>query len=201
MEINNIYYILGKSCSGKDTVYKELIKRYKFNELKKYTTRPKRSGETSGREYCFVDYSTYIKMKNAGIIIESRKYNTVEGQWIYYTTSENIDLGRKSYIGIGTIESYCNIKKYYNNEHVIPIYIWADDEIRLLRAIKREREQLKPNYIEMCRRFISDSNDFSNENLKIYDINNRFCNNGNIDETCNNIMKFIGNIINKRKTE
>ena len=48
--MGRIYYMMGKSASGKDTLYKLLLNR--MPELKKvviHTTRPKREGE---RERC-----------------------------------------------------------------------------------------------------------------------------------------------------
>ena len=53
--MGRIYCIMGKSASGKDTVYKELLRR--FPELKTYvmySTRPKREGEQDGVTYHFV---------------------------------------------------------------------------------------------------------------------------------------------------
>ena len=37
---------------------------------------------------------------------------------------------------------------------------------RLIRAIDREKQQKEPKYEEMCRRFLADASDFSEENLK-----------------------------------
>ena len=50
---------------------------------------------------------------------------------------------------------------------MLPIYIEVDDGIRLQRAIKREQKQEVPHYEEMCRRFLADSVDFSEEILKM----------------------------------
>ena len=50
--MGKIFYVMGKSASGKDTIYKEL--RERIPELKTvvlYTTRPIRAGETNGVEY------------------------------------------------------------------------------------------------------------------------------------------------------
>lgn len=41
-----------------------------------------------------------------------------------------------------------------------------DDGVRLERALRRERQQKKPNYAELCRRFLADEADFSRENLQ-----------------------------------
>ena len=44
--MGKIFYIMGKSASGKDTIYKELIEKMpKFHSIVPYTTRPMREGE------------------------------------------------------------------------------------------------------------------------------------------------------------
>lgn len=88
--------------------------------------------------------------------------------WKYFTVNDGqIQLGGKNrYIVIGTLEAYDGFCKYYGKEHLLPIYIEVEDKIRLLRAIHREEEQEKPKYAELCRRFLADEQDFSEENLK-----------------------------------
>ena len=52
--MGRIYYLLGKSATGKDTLYKEILKRRpKLRTVTMYTTRPIREGETDGVEYFF----------------------------------------------------------------------------------------------------------------------------------------------------
>ena len=54
--MGKIFYIMGKSSSGKDTIYSRLLQDEAM-QLKKiilYTTRPMREGEQDGREYHFV---------------------------------------------------------------------------------------------------------------------------------------------------
>ena len=52
-----IFVIIGKSSTGKDTIYKKLLndKRVKLQGITTYTTRPIRSGEKDGVEYYFKD--------------------------------------------------------------------------------------------------------------------------------------------------
>ena len=58
-----------------------------------------------------------------------------------------------------------NIKKYLGADNVVPIYIDVEDGIRLERNIKRERNESRPDYAEVCRRFLADREDFSAERL------------------------------------
>ena len=79
---------------------------------------------------------------------------------------DDTDLNSRDYLAIGTLVSYEKLKNWYGKERVVPIYIQTEDSIRLERAIRRERKQEKPNYEEVCRRFLADSRDFSEENLE-----------------------------------
>ena len=53
--MGKIYYVMGKSASGKDTIYKRLVKELpELGTVRMYTTRPIRDGETNGVEYIFL---------------------------------------------------------------------------------------------------------------------------------------------------
>ena len=69
-----IAFIMGKSASGKDKIYKNLIEdeSLKLNTVILYTTRPMRAGETDGVEYFFVNDETAVKMQESGRIVELR---------------------------------------------------------------------------------------------------------------------------------
>lgn len=194
--MNRIFYIMGKSSSGKDTVYKNLLSQFGFTPLTLYTTRPVRENEQNGREYFFVDRAYFDKMKSDGKIIEERIYNTVYGEWIYFTGADSVDLDKGNFLGIGTLESYLKLRDYFGNDAVIPIYIEVDDDIRLIRAIERERIEEKPKYTELCRRFIADSEDFSEEKLLAASINKRFSNNTELEHCIDEIKTHINSIIN-----
>jgi len=177
--LGKIIYIMGKSSSGKDTLFKELLKNNKFDfkTIVPYTTRPIREGETEGVEYHFVDEDGFSKLNEQGKIIEVRSYNTVHGIWRYFTADDGQINGESNFIAIGTLESYEKIKAYYGEEMLIPVLVELDDGVRLVRALERERNQAKPKYEEMCRRFLADSEDFSEAKIAAAGINIRFVNN------------------------
>ena len=178
--MGKIFCIMGKSSSGKDTIFKEIIKDNSLN-LKKiigYTTRPKRAEENNGVEYNFITDEKLAEFINDNKVIELRKYNTINGVWCYGTMDDGqIELKNNSYIVISTLESYNSFKNYFGKDKVIPLYIYVDDGIRLERALKREKNEKSPNYKELCRRFIADSEDFSLENLRISGVEKFYCNN------------------------
>lgn len=191
--MGRIYCLMGKSSTGKDTIYKELLKDEGLS-LKKiipYTTRPIRDGEAHGVEYFFCDEERETELERQGKVIELRAYHTVMGIWKYFTVDDGqIDLKKQDYLVIGTLESYTKIRNYFGKENVIPIYIEVEDGERLSRALSREREQKQPKYEELCRRFLADAKDFSEENLKAAGIDRRFYNN-DLTETKNEISTFI----------
>ena len=177
--MGKIFYIMGKSASGKDTIYKKILED--MPELKTvviYTTRPIRDGEKEGVEYYFTDERKLKEFQKAGKVIESRTYQTVYGPWIYCTVDDGqFELDRYDYLMIGTLESYGNIRRYFGGETVVPGYVFVDDGIRLSRALEREKAQTSPKYAEMCRRFLADEEDFKEENLEKYGIDQKFENN------------------------
>jgi guanylate kinase len=190
-----IAFIMGKSASGKDKIYKALRGDEELNlkTITMYTTRPMRSGETDGLEYFFVDERKAEELENAGKIIEMRCYDTVYGEWKYFTVDDGqVDLKSGArYIVIGTLEAYSAFCRYYGNEHIMPIYIEVDDGIRLERALKRERKQETPRYEEMCRRFLADAKDFSEENIEKCRVTRRFINNTELQECIDEVKVAI----------
>ena len=197
--MNEIVFIMGKSASGKDMIYRELSedKALGLNKITMYTTRPLRSGEAEGREYHFVDDGTAKRLENENKIIEIRCYDTVFGVWKYFTADDGqIDLtSGKRYIVIGTLEAYDKFCEYYGNEHIMPIYIEVDDGVRLIRAVKREMEQENPHYEELCRRFLADAKDFSEENIRKSGITRRFANNGEFDDCVDEIRQALKELV------
>jgi len=197
MNMGKIFYIMGKSASGKDSIYKYLLEQplLKLKHMILYTTRPIRSGETDGKEYFFADDNKFRELKNQGKIIESRTYSTVHGVWTYFTAAdEQLNLNEHNYLGIGTLESFQCLKKYYGGEKVCPVYIEVEDAQRLRRAIKREEKQHAPAYEEVCRRFLADSEDFSEANINAAGIDRRFLNHDR--DTClAEIEKYIKDML------
>ncbi len=106
------------------------------------------------------------EFQEKGCVIEARAYHTVHGIWNYFTADDGqVNLDASDYLGIGTLESYVKMREYYGEEALCPIYIEVEDGERLARALNRERSQKTPRYEEMCRRFLADQEDFSEEKI------------------------------------
>lgn len=190
--MGKIFYVMGKSSSGKDTIYKELQKRHKdLRTVVPYTTRPIREGESEGVEYFFVDEAGLARMREKNQIIEERSYNTKCGIWTYFTADDGqIDLERHDYLMIGTLVSYSALKEYFGEEKIVPVYIQVEDGERLLRAVAREQKEAEPKYAELCRRFLADEEDFSEERLQRAGVEVRF-ENIDLEKCLKEIEKFI----------
>lgn len=175
--MGKLFCIMGKSASGKDSLFKQLMEdeSLSLHEIVTYTTRPIRAKEVDGREYHFVSASRFMEMEAAGKVIERRTYQTVMGPWHYFTADDGqIDLSKGSFLQIGTLEAYLKLRDYFGTDQVVPLYIEVEDGDRLERAIRRERKQASPNFAEVCRRFLADAEDFSEEKLQAAGINVRF---------------------------
>ena len=195
----DIFVIMGKSSSGKDTIFSRLVGQADcgLKTVTMYTTRPLRSGEAEGREYHFVDDDTAKRLENENKIIEIRCYDTVFGVWKYFTLDDGqIDMDSKeTYIIIGTLEAYDKIRNYYGKDRVHPIYIEVDAKTRIHRALAREDSQKNPKYAEMCRRFLADEDDFSDAKIAALDIDIKF-NNDDLDRCIDKIRAYIADVIN-----
>jgi len=191
--MGRIYYIMGKSATGKDTIYKEILKQYPdLKTIVMYTTRPIREGETDGVEYHFRTIPEMEELRKSGKMIELRMYQTVVGPWYYFTMDDGqFDLeGDTNYLMIGTLESYEKMLQYFGKSVIRPIYIEVPDGVRLQRAVARESAQKKPNYKETCRRYLADEDDFAEENLHRLGIDKRYLN-LDLDECLKAVLEDI----------
>ena len=161
--MNRIFCIVGKSCSGKDTLYARILERYpELVPVILHTTRPIRPGEADGQTYHFVTEEQLRQYESRGQVIEKREYHTTQGLWIYFTLRFQLDADR---LLITTLEGARALMDCYGPEHVRTVYLHVDDRTRLLRYIDRESRQAQPDYSEVCRRFLADQEDFSPERL------------------------------------
>ncbi|OUP62470.1 guanylate kinase [Drancourtella sp. An177] len=192
--MGKIFYLMGKSSSGKDTIFQEIKKKMPMlRTVTLYTTRPMREGEKEGREYFFTDEETLRMFLESDKVIELREYQTIHGIWKYFTADDGqICLDDSNYLMIGTLDSYGKMRAYFGEEKIMPVYVEVEDGERLMRALQRERMQEEPKYAEMCRRFLADTEDFSEEKIRKYLISARF-ENTCLDRCLEEIMLYIRN--------
>ena len=196
--------LCGKSSSGKDTIYKNLLGQQDLTlkRIVPYTTRPMRSKEAEGQQYHFTDEDGLNKLENEGRVIEKRSYDTVHGIWHYFTVNDGFFDDESDHLMIATPEAVKKIRAYMKDNDLegrsslYPVYISVDDGIRLQRALNRELKQETPKYEEMCRRFLADAADFSKEKLDEAGMNVSFEN----EDLAKCIEEIRNYIISKRQT-
>lgn len=177
--MGKIVYLMGKSSTGKDTIFKRLQEAgtMRYETIVPYTTRPIRDGERNGVEYFFTDEEGFQALKIAGKVIEDREYHTFYGLWRYFTVDDGqIQPAEKNYIIIGTLEGYSKLKTHFGEDKMLPVMIELDDGVRLQRALDREKKPENRKFEEMCRRFLADSEDFAEDKIQAAGITRRFYN-------------------------
>lgn len=177
--MGRIICLMGKSAAGKDTIYRELAgdRELGLQKIIPYTTRPVREGERNGVEYFFTGEADFWILKEQGRVIEDRAYHTRHGLWRYFTVNDSqFQDESRNYILIGTLEAYGKLQEYFGRDRLVPVMVELEDGIRLQRALDREKGQEHPRYEEMCRRFLADSEDFSEDRIREAGIGRRFQN-------------------------
>lgn len=191
--MGKLFVFMGKSASGKDTLYRLVMEKYRnLHPVIPYTTRPIRAGETEGAEYHFVTEEEMQEMQRRNQIVEYRCYQTVKGPWYYFTAEDGqIDFEKGDFALISTLEGYEQIRNFYGEERVVPLYIEVEDMLRIERSLAREKQQENPCVAEVCRRFLADEEDFSEENLQRLGITDRITN-ISLEQALNQISTYIG---------
>lgn len=176
--MGKIIILMGKSCAGKDTIYKRLLadETLGLKKIVPYTTRPIREGEREGIEYFYTDEEGFQRLRKQGKVIEDRAYHTCHGLWRYFTVCDGQIGDDRDCLMIGTLEAYEKLQIYFGGDRLIPVMIELEDGLRLQRALSRELAQERPKYGEMCRRFLADSEDFSEDRIEAAGISRRFVN-------------------------
>ena len=150
--------LVGKSCSGKDTVAKELIKMG-YHKIVTCTTRPPRPNEIDGVDYHFLNKTTFLTRLNCGNFAEYRVYDTIAGAWYYGSLLE--DYKKSHSVIILTPDA---LDKVINkiDENVTIIYLKVSNKI--IKERMRDRDIDKK---ESKRRYKADKKDFRGVEKKV----------------------------------
>ena len=158
--MGRIICLLGKSGTGKDTLFRLALSTGELRPLIPYTTRPRRLEEVDGLNYHFVTAAEMERMEAAGQIIERRTYQTTQGPWHYFTAAAAL-APDSDYILITTPAALPAIVACFGTKRVVAVLLEAGDQVRLERSIRREAGQPRPDFAEVCRRYLSDEADFA----------------------------------------
>lgn len=131
--MNKVICIIGRTCSGKDTIAKYLQKEYGVEPVVSYTTRKIRPSEKNGREHYFVTPEEFKDILETKEIIAYTKFNDTE----YCATLDSLDTsGIKSYIidpnGVKFLKD-----NFSDRIDIITIFIDTSNKNIITRALKR----------------------------------------------------------------
>ena len=179
--------IIGKSCSGKDTIVKKLISLHNFNRIITYSSRPKRKGEKDGVDYHFITKEDFKQKVDESFFAEWKSYVTVEGIWYYGTALEDLENAEDNSVIILTPDGFREVKDKLSNR-VSSIYIYANNS-----TIKKRLATRGDNPEEAKRRLEHDNEDFKGIENEVDRI--VYNNDGmSIDDVVNKILEVKKNL-------
>ena len=176
--------ILGKTCSGKDTVVNKLVNQHDYKKIITCTTRPMRKGEKQDITYHFLSEEDFKQKINEGYFAEYKTYETEFGKWYYGTALEDLENADDNSVIILTPDGYSDVVSKLLKKPT-SIYIYANNSTIKKRLIMRGDDRN-----EAQRRLEHDILDFKgveNEVDKI--VYNNF--DANIDDVVNKILEFV----------
>lgn len=157
--------ITGGTCTGKDTLVRELLKTGKFTRLLSHTTRPMREGEQEGKDYFFHNTD-----KDITTPLCYKEYTVASGdKWKYWFEEADVLTcieSEKWYVCIADSNGALIMKELISES--------VDDTLKgaivmvksspmkvLERYYNREKKNASPNYEEVIRRILADDKDYS----------------------------------------
>lgn len=154
--------LTGGSGSGKDFLLRGLLKKG-LRYQPKFTTRPKRTPETDGVEYKFIDNDTFESLNKENKIKVYQKFSINDNIWYYGITKENFDNNQAFIMTPFEISQLTE----EDLENCFLVYLDIDIQIRRKRISGRN-----DNNDSVDRRLKADEIDFKDYNrydLKITD--------------------------------
>lgn len=133
--------IIGKTCSGKDTIINELVQKYHYNKIFTYTTRPKREGENS--TYKFISNEEFRDKINDGFFMEYKTYESKNGVWQYGSRKRDLCNADDKSVVILTPAGYKDFLHELPKKMHKSIYIYVNNQTIKNRSIKRKDDKLE----------------------------------------------------------
>lgn len=156
--------ITGGTCTGKDTLVRELLGTGKFTRLLSHTTRPMREGEQEGKDYFF--HSTD---KDITTPLCYKEYTVASGdKWKYWFEEADVLTCIESeewYVCIadsdGALVMRELISESVDDTLKGAIVMIKSHPMKILeRYYNREKKNASPNYEEVIRRILADDKDY-----------------------------------------
>ncbi len=146
---------VGPSGCGKDTAarYLENYIPETYHYVKLCTTRPQRNEEDNG--YTFLDSNEFLAQ-----VLDGRMLNAQEFRgWYYGLNDQGLDSEKINVLPMSNVMVSQMVEENNPKYNLKIVYISTPDKERLLRILNREKN---PDCKEVCRRFLTDIDDYSN---------------------------------------
>jgi guanylate kinase len=127
-----IFCIVGKSCSGKTTLQRELNEKFNAEKIVTYTTRKPRIDEVNGFDYNFISIEEFKEKLNKDEIISPDTYG---GNFYGFPKNEKYDSEENVFTTVLTVSGAKELKNNYSNVKII--YLFADDKTRFKLSMLR----------------------------------------------------------------
>lgn len=152
ISMKKLLVLVGKTCSGKTEILKELTKEGYINPIVTYSTRPKRPGEVDGVTYNFVTKEKFHEMIENDEFIEYTSYNVASGEeWFYGTSRESLKRENAAIIlNPRGVKAFCE-----KDVDMRIVYIKCSEQTIKERLLSRG-----DNEAESLRRIAADNEDF-----------------------------------------
>ena len=189
-----IICIVGRSSSGKDTIYHKVLEKFKgsLKPIVTWTTREKRMGEVDGVDYHFTDNDNFQRLLTKGKVVEYRVYDSFGKLLTYFTCKSDMDKN-SVYIAVTSLAQVNKYADYFGVKNVYPIHIQVEDRVLLDRALDRCKVTGE-KYKEVCRRYISDCDEWEKtsfaDGLSVFKVQN-----DDLDECCNKVYTHIQEVL------
>lgn len=143
--------LCGKTCTGKSTIQKELIK-IGMKSVIPYTTRPLRGGEIDGEEYHFITQTEFLEKEAQGFFAETKSYDVATGEkWFYGSAVKDLTEDKVLITNPYELKQIRKIKSL----NPIAFYLTSGEE-----TIWNRLRQRGDNSAEARRRLNEDDKDF-----------------------------------------
>lgn len=122
--------ILGESGSGKSTLQDLFVKKHpEYKKVVMFTTRPKRDGESDGKDYHFVSKSAFKRLVKNDFFATFENYN----EWYYGIPKADCTDPHS----IAVVNPCAFRKLKANNVDMDSIYLYVDRRSRLVNQLLR----------------------------------------------------------------
>lgn len=167
--------LIGKTCSGKNTIKNILIEKYKMKSIVTVTSRPPRIGEIDGKDYYFVTKDQFLKLIDMGIFAEYTSYQVANGAtWYYGSLKKDYDENAVIILNPSGLQQIRDNQISHQS-----FYISTREKVLRDRARARGDDEK-----ELDRRLIADRKDFGNI-ITDYTVTNN--EDDNVEEVAKNI--------------